>query len=334
MVAFFFLLAIGISRFYFWKGFSFGMWVFGAVTLAMYYPDFLQEWGSFDLKLLIIPLLQLIMFGMGTSMSLKDFSQVVSKPKAVMVGLACQFTIMPIVGVTLATVFGFPPEVAAGIVLVGSSPSGLASNVMAYIARANLALSITLTTIATLLAPLTTPLLMKLLAGQMVPIDFLDMMWGVTKIVILPILCGLAFNRLLHGRTKWLDKAMPILSMTCIAIVIAIITASGRDSLLQIGLALVLVSLIHNGLGYLFGYWGCRIIGMDEASCRTIAIEVGMQNSGLASGIALQMGKVATVGLAPAVFGPLMNVTGSSLASWWRERKPLGNPKSQAPIFK
>lgn len=321
IILFFILLAIGISKIPIWKGFSFGMWVFAAVSMAMYYPAVLQSWGSFELSVLIIPLLQLIMFGMGTSMSLKDFGAVIKSPRAVLVGLIGQFTIMPVVGISLATLFNFPPEVAAGIVLVGSSPSGLASNVMAFIARANLALSVTLTTIATLLAPLLTPLLMKMLAGQLIPIDFWQMMWGVTKIVILPILAGLIFNRVFHGKTKWLDAALPMLSMICIAVVIAVITAAGRESLLQIGFVLIVVSLIHNGFGYLFGYWICRLVGMNEAECRTIAIEVGMQNSGLASGIALQMGKVATVGLAPAVFGPIMNVTGSSLASWWRERQ-------------
>ena len=257
---------------------------------------------------------------MGTAMSLEDFSGVIKMPKAVLIGLTCQFSIMPIVGISLATLFGFSPEIAAGVVLVGSSPSGLASNVMAYLARANLALSVTLTAVATLLAPLMTPLLMNMLAGQLVPIDFWGMMWGITKIVILPIIAGLIFNKLVHGKADWLDKAMPMVSMVSIAIIITIITAAGRDSLLEIGLALILASFMHNMAGYFFGYWGCRLFKLDEKSCRTIALEVGMQNGGLASGIALQMGRVATLGLAPAVFGPMMNITGSSLATWWRGR--------------
>lgn len=260
------------------------------------------------------------MFGMGSAMSINDFSQVIKSPKAVFIGLACQFTIMPIVGFTLVTVFGFPPEVAAGVILIGSSPSGLASNVMVFISKANLALSVTLTTVATLLAPLVTPLLMNTLAGQLIPIDVGAMMWGITKIVILPIIAGLIFNKVLHGRTKWLDNAMPKVSMVGIALIIAIITASGRDGLMEVGIALVFASIIHNCGGYLLGYWSCKLLKLDEKSCRTIALEVGIQNGGLASGIAIQMGKAATVGLGSAVFGPMMNITGSMLASWWKDK--------------
>jgi len=267
---------------------------------------------------LIVPLLQLIMFGMGTAMSFRDFYGVVKMPKAVLIGLVCQFSIMPLLGFGLAHLFGFPPEIAAGVVLIGSSPSGLASNVMTYLAKANLALSVTLTAVSTLLAPLMTPFLMKVFAHQFVPIDFWGMMLSITRIVILPIIAGLAFNHFLHGKAKWLDKAMPVVSMAGIAFIITIITAAGRDSLLSIGLLLILAAIIHNGVGYALGYWTCRALKMNEQDCRTIALEVGMQNGGLASGIALEMGKVSTIGLAPAVFGPWMNVSGSSLATWWR----------------
>jgi BASS family bile acid:Na+ symporter len=167
-----------------------------------------------------------------------------------------------------------------------------------------------------------TPLLMKLLAGELVNVDVWAMMWDIVKMVIIPIGAGLLFNKLLSGKAKWLDDAMPLVSMVGIAFIITIITAAGRDSLLSIGLLLILVAFIHNTFGYFLGYWFSRLVGLDERSCRTVAIEVGMQNGGLASAIALQMGKVATVGLAPAIFGPLMNITGSSLATWWRG-KPI-----------
>jgi BASS family bile acid:Na+ symporter len=153
-----------------------------------------------------------------------------------------------------------------------------------------------------------------------VPIDFIEMMWGIIEMVIAPVVLGLLFNRYFHGKAQWLDDIMPIISMTAITVIIAIITAAGRDSLLAIGALLVAAAIIHNAAGYVFGYWGCRLLGMDEVDCRTISIEVGMQNGGLASGIAMQMGKVATVGLAPAVFGPWMNITGSALANWWRRQ--------------
>ncbi|MGI9530509.1 bile acid:sodium symporter family protein [Lutimonas sp.] len=313
-------LAIGIRGHAFFKGFSFTVLILASVAASLFYPVLFIQWGTFELKDLIVPLLQLIMFGMGTAMHLKDFVGVIKMPKAVGIGIVCQFTIMPLVGTSIAYAFGFPPEIAAGIILVGASPSGLASNVMSYIAKANLALSVTLTACATLLAPLMTPLLMELLAGEFVPIDFWAMVWSITKIVILPIIAGLIFNHFFHGKAKWLDKSMPLVSMAGIAFIITIITAAGRDSILAIGLALVAAAIIHNSLGYLLGYWACRLFRLPEQDCRTIALEVGMQNGGLASGIALEMGKVATVGLAPAIFGPWMNISGSSLATWWREK--------------
>lgn len=313
-------LAVGLRGHDFFQRFSYSVIIFSSVSASLFYPGVFTTWGSFKLSVLIVPLLQLIMFGMGTAMSVKDFVGVIKMPKAVGIGLICQFTIMPVIGFTLVSLFGFPPEIAAGVILVGTSPSGLASNVMSYIAKANLALSVTLTACATLLAPVLTPFLMQVFAGQFIPIDFLGMMWSITKIVILPIIAGLIFNHFFHGKAEWLDKAMPIVSMAGIAVIITVITASGRDSLLNIGLALVVAAILHNAGGYFLGYWACRLFQMPEKDCRTIALEVGMQNSGLASGIALEMGKVATVGLAPAVFGPWMNISGSSLATWWREK--------------
>lgn len=324
-------LGIGIRGYEALRGFSYTVMIFAAVAASLYYPQYFTGIGDFKFTVLIVPLLQIIMFGMGAALSFRDFVGVAKMPKGVLVGVICQFSIMPIVGFSVATLFGFPAEIAAGIILVGSSPSGLASNVMSFLARANLALSVTLTAVATLLAPLLTPLLMQTLAGEFIPIDFWAMMWSITKIVIIPIAAGLLFNHFFHGRFKWLDDALPIVSMVGIALIITVITAAGRDSLLQIGLALVLATLIHNLVGYFLGYWGCRLLRMPERDCRTIALEVGMQNGGLASGIAVEMGKVATVGLAPAVFGPLMNITGSGLATWWRG-KPLPEEQELAGV--
>jgi BASS family bile acid:Na+ symporter len=168
------------------------------------------------------------------------------------------------------------------------------------------------------MAPFATPLLMKFLGGTFIEIDILKMMWDIFKMIVIPIGAGLVFNKLLHGKSKWLDLAMPMVSMIGIGI---IITAAGRDSLIDIGLILIGLVFIHNTAGYFVGYWFARLFKMDEKDSRTVAIEVGMQNGGLASGLAKEMGKIATVGLAPAVFGPLMNITGSILASYWH-RKP------------
>jgi len=393
LISFFIILAFGVRGNAISKGFSYTIMIFAAVSISMFYPGLFIKWGDFELKATIVPLLQIIMFGMGSQMSFRDFAGVVKMPKGVLLGLVCQFTIMPIIGFTIATTFGFPPEIAAGIILVGSSPSGLASNVMSFIAKANLALSVTLTAVATMLAPLITPSLMKLLAGQFVPIDFWGMMLSIINIVILPIVAGLMFNAMAYGKENlkskitqgvvylliiagknlilfqtsdlelgaafmqlgmdvlWffvlpivaallftrlaggkkiaLDKLLALVSMAGIGVIIVVITAAGRDSLMEIGLLLVLACLIHNSAGYFLGYWICKLARMDEKSCRTIALEVGMQNGGLASGIALEMGRVATIGLAPAVFGPMMNITGSSLATWWRRKSENEDPTSE-----
>jgi BASS family bile acid:Na+ symporter len=326
-IIFFLALAIGIRSFPTLKGLSYTVIILAAVTTAMYYPAPFVEVNGFKLSKLITPLLQLIMFGMGTSMSFNDFAGVIKMPKGVFIGVTSHFIIMPGIGYTLANLSGFPPEIAAGIILIGCSPNGMASNVISYLAKANLALSITITAVSTMLAPFITPLLMKLLAGAFVEIHVLDMMWEITKIVIIPITAGLIFNKFLSGKAEWLDKAMPLVSMTSIALIIVVITAAGRESLLSIGPALILLVLIHNLSGYTLGYWSGRLFKMDERDCRTIAIEVGMQNGGLASGIAKGMGKMATVGLAPAIFGPLMNITGSILASYWHRKPPVRGGK-------
>lgn len=323
LIAFFVSLSIGCRGYDVLKGFSFTMLIFAAVTTALYYPKYFDTWGGIKLATFFTPLLQIIMFGMGTEMGLKDFAGVIKMPKAVLIGLFGHFTFMPLAGYTLARIFNFPPEIAAGVVLIGSMPCGMASNVMSYLANANLALSVTLTAIATLLSPLLTPLLMKVLGGQFITVNANAMMLDIVKIVVLPIGAGLLFNRFFKGKVNWLDKIMPLISMFGIAFIIVIIVAAGRDNLIVIGPALIICAFLHNTTGYLFGYWIGRLFRLSERDARTIAIEVGMQNGGLASGLAQKMGKAATLGLAPAVFGPLMNITGSILASYWHRKKPV-----------
>lgn len=322
IIAFWIILAVLFSRREATRGFVYTLMIFAAVTTAMYYPQYFLSIGGFDLSKLITPLIQIIMFGMGTAMSVHDFYGVIKMPVGVFTGVVCHFTIMPFVGWGLAHLFNFPPEIAAGVVLIGTVPCGMASNVISYLAKANLALSVTLTAVSTMLAPFVTPFLMRWLAGSYVNISVNAMMWEICKIVIIPVAMGLLFNHFLSGRMKWLDRIMPKISMAGIAVIIVIITAHGRDSLLKVGVLLILSSLIHNLSGYGLGYWICRMIRMKEQDCRTIAIEVGMQNGGLATAIAKSMGKIATIGLAPAVFGPLMNITGSLLASWWHRHPP------------
>jgi BASS family bile acid:Na+ symporter len=316
----------------FLKGLSYTVMIIGIVGLAMYHPEYFVKVGDFKLSLLIIPLLQIIMFGMGTELSLQDFVNVVKMPKGIIVGVVFHYLIMPFVGLSIAKIFNFPPEIAAGIILVGCCPSGLASNVMAYLAKGNLALSVSVTTISTLLAPVLTPLLLQWLGGGFVPINFWEMVWDITKIVILPIIAGLGFHYLMRGKFGWLDKILPLVSMAGIALILAIMVAAGRDNLLKVGALLLVATFLHNAIGFFLGYWSARLLKFNERDARTISLEVGMQNAGLATGLALTMGKMSTVGLAPAIFGPVMNVNGSSLASWWHNHPPKDEPATDETI--
>lgn len=317
------LAVLGIPRL---KQQVFTIWILAAVAAAMTWPQWFTRIDTFETKRLIIPVLQVIMFGMGTTMSIADFVGVARMPGGVLIGVIGQLTIMPMIGYGLAVSFAFPPEIAAGIVLVGCSPSGLASNVMCYLARANVALSITLTTVITLLSPFTTPLLMKLLASQMIPVDAWAMMWSIVQMTILPVVGGIVFHQTLSRHMRWLERAMPGISMSGILIATLIIISAGRDALLNVGVTLMVVCGLHCGLGYLLGYYAARLLGFDLQTCRTVSFEVGMQNSGLAAGIASSMNKIATLGLAPVVFGPIMNVAGSILASWWRSQPTDSQP--------
>jgi len=382
LIAGFIGLAIAVRGFQKFKGFSYTLWIFTAVITSMFYPRYFISIGDFQLKKLIVPLLQIIMFGMGSQMSFKDFAGVIKMPRGVFVGVFSHYMIMPLVGFCIAGIFNFPPEISAGIILIGCVPSGLASNVMSFLAKANLALAVTIGAISTLLSPLVTPLLMKWLGGQYIEVKFWSMMLDILNMIILPIVAGFIFNLFskgaetrkskaiqlisyliiiflttlvyaksreagmllfviqfaksmcwffflpmvgakiifyfIIGDKKYMEKILSLISMIGIALIVTIITASGRDSLLKVGALLLVTSLLHNIAGYTLGYSLSWLAGMPEKDRRTIAFEVGMQNGGLASGLALQMGKVATVGLAPAIFGPLMNVTGSVLANFWR----------------
>ena len=386
LIFFFVLLAAGVRGFEAVKGLSYTIWIFTAVTAAMFYPEYFTSMGDFKFKILIVPLLQIIMFGMGSQMSLNDFTGVIKMPKGVIIGVGSHYLIMPLVAFFISKIFNFPPEIAAGIILIGCVPSGLASNVMSYIAHANLALAVTIGAISTLISPFVTPLLMKILGGQYIEVNFWSMMLDILNMIILPIVAGFIFNlfnagkesyrakviqlclffviilltdlvymkakqadvqgllmaflksmswfyflpiisamllrHFLKGDKQVMGKILSFISMVGIAVIITIITASGRNSLLQVGALLMVTSLLHNVSGYSLGYGISWLFGMPEKDRRTVAFEVGMQNGGLASGLALQMGKIATVGLAAAIFGPLMNVTGSALASLWRSKPP------------
>lgn len=306
------------------RTYAFSLWVFSAVALSMFYPVTFDSWYGYKLTRLISPLIQIIMFGVGTQLSVADFKRAFQMPKAVGIGVVAQFAIMPALGFALAKLFGFEGDVAAGVVLIGSCPSGVASNVMAYIAGANVALSVTITSFTTLLAPIMTPLAMKVLADQYVTIQFRAMAVDILWMIITPVVAGLIVNKLAHGKAEWFDRMLPVISMASICFIIAIITASSRDKLLQVGPLLILAAMLHNGFGYVFGYWVARLLGLAERDARVVSFEVGMQNGGMGSALAINVLKSSDAALASAIFGPWMNISGSVLASFWRKRLPRG----------
>jgi BASS family bile acid:Na+ symporter len=388
------LLAIGLRSVPTLRTYQYTAWIIAAVVVAMIYPDVFRALSP-DRKdapqnrWIMLGVIQLVMFGMATQMSLAEFRGLGRVWYGVAVGTILQFTIMPVLGYFLAKAVGFPPEIAAGIILIGSCSSGLASNVMTYIANANLPLSIALSAVGTVLSPFITPFWVKWLAGAAVTSSYFKMMMDVVNIMVVPIGAALLHdylktaprshrmlaNLLALAAAIWLavlavlgwpyfadrlvDNAtvalsivgylaegilagvvyhhfwraapqvaerMPILSMWGIIFFTTITTATGRDNLLKVGGLLMVVVVVHNALGFILGYVLSRMLRLDERSSRTVTLEVGMQNGGLASGMASQMGNLGTVGLAAAVFSPWMNVTGSLLANYWRRRPPREEP--------
>lgn len=386
-------LPLGLGAIPMLRGYQFTAWIAAAVACPLLFPHaFLnpQITETFSIQInhpwAVLVIIQLVMFGMGTQMSVRDLAGVAKMPYAVAVGLVCQFTIMPLVGFGLAKVLGFPPEIGAGLVLIGSCSSGLASNVMAHMACINLPLSITLTACTTALAPFVTPFwLTTLNTGIEKNFEFIDAMMSIFKIVIAPVGAAMVRDLLKHAGGGWkrivygisvagaawlllligggwniitktfanpammnfltvvsfllgavlagvvyhfitlklrsLDRFMPRLSMFGIIYFTAIATASGRNELLAVGLLLCAAAAAHNVIGYLLGYWLSRLLGLNINDARTVSIEVGMQNGGMAFGIANDLGKLATLGLAAAIFSPWMNISGSILANFWRKHK-------------
>jgi BASS family bile acid:Na+ symporter len=309
-------------------GFAFTVCIFAGVAAALFFPQCFISWNGFKLSTLILPLIQIIMFGMGTALSVADFTRVLLVPRSVVIGVILHFGIMPTTGFLLSRLFGFQGELAAGIVLVGAMPSGVASNVMTYLAGGNVPLSVTITAVSTLMSPFLSPLAVKYFAGQYVPVDAVHMMFEILKMIVVPIVAGLVVNKLFFQRMRWLDRVLPVVSMAAICVILTIITSLSRDKLLSVAFALIAVVMLHNSAGYLLGYWSARLAGMVEADARTVAIEVGLQNAGMASGLAINVLHSSDAGLAAALFGPWMNISGSVLASWWR-RRPAGTAQGE-----
>jgi len=312
---------------------SFSLRMAASITAPMFFPGVFYSWNDFRLSVLVIPLIQFIMFGMGTTLSIEDFKRVFMMPQAVLIGVVLQYTIMPFVGKGVATLFTSNSEIAAGIVLTGAAPGGVASNVINYLAANNVALSVTMTAFSTIVAPFMTPLMAKWLAGAYIEIKFWTMMLSIMKMVIIPVGCGLIVHEILtrmdalHAGLRALSnlimKSLPGFSMFAICFACAIMTSGARGQLLigRVVISIIAAVIAHNALGLLLGYWVSRLLRCSEIVSRTIAIEVGMQNSGMAAGLALSVLKSQLASIPGVVYSSWHNITGAILASWWARKR-------------
>ena len=263
----------------------------------------------------INPMLGVIMFGMGLTLSPQDFRIVFSRPKDIIIGCLAQFTVMPLLALGLSWAFALPKELALGVILVGCCPGGTASNVITYLAKGDLALSVGMTATSTLLAPLLTPLLVWLLAGTMVEVDTIGMLLSIVYVVIAPIVVGLIFQRYLPKFTKSTVPYLPAFSSIVIAFVVGIVVSHNADRLLVGGMIVVLVVMLHNLCGLSLGYIIGRLLGLADSKKRAISIEVGMQNSGLASSLAtLHFATFPLATIPGAIFSVWHNISGALVA--------------------
>ncbi len=279
-------------------------------------------------------LLALVMFGMGATLEPADFRRVLLRPAPVLAGLALHYGIMPLAAWAIAHALRMPPQLAAGMILTGSVASGTASTVMVFVAGADVALSVTIGALSTLAGIVMTPLLAWLYIDTGVAVDVLGLLRSILIIVALPVGLGLVANRVLPESWR---RPLPVLSMLCVVLIIAVVVAASRAKLATLGPAIVLGVMLHNATGLLGGYWGGRWLGFDRATCRTLAFEVGMQNSGLAATLArTYFGPVAA--LPGAVFSIWHNLSGSVLAAAWarsslhRESLSVEQQRSNSPI--
>lgn len=271
----------------------------------------------------VTALLTLIMLSMGVSLSLADFRRVFTRPAPVIAGIVLHYLVMPLAAWALAKVLRMPPDLTAGMVLVGSVASGTASNVMIYLARGDVALSVTISALSTLVGVFATPLLTRLYVNASIAVDVHGMLMSILQIVALPIVVGLIVNHLLRRAVNAIEPYLPLVSMVSILLIIAAVVAGTRNSIASVGLVVMVGVVLHNAIGLLGGYWGGRLLGFDEAVCRTLAIEVGMQNSGLAA----TLGKLYFTPIAAlpgALFSVWHNLSGSLLAGYWAGRPARG----------
>lgn len=294
----------------------FPLWAVLLSVAAYYTPATFTGMGPY------VPyLLMLIMFGMGVTLNVGDFKRVLTRPAPVIAGTFLHYLVMPLAAWGLAKLFHMPPDLAAGMILVGSVASGTASNVMIYLAKGDVALSVTISSVSALVGVFATPLLTKFYVDTHIQVDVMSMLLSIVKIVVVPISLGLVIHHTMNGLVKRVEPYLPAFSMVCILLIISAVVAGSQSYIGSVGLMVILAVILHNAIGLLGGYWGGRLFGFDESTCRTLALEVGMQNSGLAAALG-KMYFSPLAALPGALFSVWHNLSGSLLAGYW-SGKPI-----------
>ena len=263
-------------------------------------------------------LLGIVMFGMGLTLKPSDFKVVFSRPKDVIVGCIAQFTLMPFLAFLLTKLFNLPAELAVGVILVGTCPGGTSSNVMTYLTKGDVALSVGMTAVSTILAPFLTPLLTLLYAGQRVDVNVMSMFLSIVKVVLVPIALGFVINHFFHEFTQNAVRVLPLISTTAIVAIVAAVVSANSAKILTSGLLILVVVVLHNLLGYATGFAVGKALHLDSSKCRAISIEVGMQNSGLATSLAAtHFAQYPLATIPGAVFSVWHNISGAILANFF-----------------
>ncbi len=266
-------------------------------------------------------LLAVVMFGMGLTLKPNDLKIVFSRPRDVAVGVIAQFSIMPFLGYVLTVIFSLPTELAIGVILVGTCPGGTSSNVITYLSKGDTALSVGMTATTTLMAPVMTPLLTYIYAGQNIDVDMMSMFLSILEVVAVPIALGFIINRFFGKFTAKAVDVLPLVSVVAITAIVASVVSANSARLTDAGLLILAVVVLHNVCGYLLGYGAAKLARMDTTRCRAVSIEVGMQNSGLASSLAAVHFAAYPLATVPgAVFSVWHNVSGAIMANWYAKR--------------
>jgi BASS family bile acid:Na+ symporter len=295
-------------------GKTFSFWVILFACFGFFAPQLFTGYKS-----AITPLLGIVMFGMGLTLSTADFREVLRRPKDVAIGVVGHYIIMPGIAYLLAIVLQLPPEIAVGVILVGCCPSGTASNVMTFLAKGDVALGVSIASISTLIAPLATPALVSLLAGKWMAINTTSLFMDIVQVVILPILLGIVAKASFRRQAAASVKALPLVSTIAIVLIVAIVVSLNQPKLLTSGLLILVAVILHNLLGFALGYLFAKMFGMDLAKRKAVMLETGMQNSGL--GAALAAAHFSPLAAVPsALFSVWHNLSGSMLATWFARR--------------